>query len=136
MEFMFTNTKDHYVYPMGRALAPGESVLLNSQDCPELAPNGGDEQATPADPDAELDALIKKLRRDNSDDIIAQLPAMESSLIEKLGEAEQQDKQPRKKLLGAIAEEQMRRAEEERLAAEARAKAEADAAAAAAGLTT
>lgn len=142
-----TNNNSHPIY-VGLveggsvAVMPGESRPFNVA---ELAPawrpdvNAEDVAAATGGTSAEdeLVAEIKKLRKKSAKELIELLPDMEPSLLVRLGEAEQVDDAPRKTLLSAIAEEQLRRsAEEHRLAEEAaaaKAKADAEAAALAAG---
>lgn len=116
MKFIHTNATASYQYPLGRALPPGESIELDSHQCPELAP--AEVAAEIVDSfESELDQHIAALMNETAKELISLVPDMETSLLVALGEAEQQRNEPRKTLLAAIAEEQLSRADREQSAA-------------------
>lgn len=98
------------------AVMPGESRPFPIS---ELAPAWRPE-AEAAAPEAgpSLADEIRKLLKKPSNEIIEQIPSMESGLLTAIGEAEQTAKTPRKGLLSAIAEEQLTRADAEQKAAQ------------------
>lgn len=106
-QYTYTNNTATYQYPAGKAVAPGESIILTYGECPEHAPDAV-KQAKPGKPAVDP---IAEVLKGKVDEVKAKLPALSDETLAKLGEAEQLAKDPRKGVLGAIADEQMRRAD-------------------------
>lgn len=115
MKYLYTNTTGGYVYPQGKALPPGESVELDSDQCPEFMPEVEGKKTPPkkiVDPDAGLKTLLAQ----NANDAVAEiesapadaLPAADLKTLEALESAR---KEPRKSVLAAITEALLKRAE-------------------------
>lgn len=113
MKYVYTNESEGYQYPLGRALPPGQSIELDTDTCPELAPAGLLDAAknvtAPAvneDPNAHVVALQHK----KIDEIKASLATLTDDQLDLLGELEQAAVKPRQGVLGAIAETKLNRA--------------------------
>ena len=120
MKYLHTNNTDHYQYPQGRALPPGESVELDTDQCPEFAPrekkqkpaakkSSGDDDAA----DLALKAFLDKPAKDVLEELSkATRENVSDTELKRLEELEQARKDPRKSVLGAIAEALLKRASE------------------------
>lgn len=114
-QYTFTNTTAGFAYPAGKAVAPGESIVLTVGECPEHAPKDSEdkEEKPKADP-------LAKLLKGTVAAVQAALPALSDETLGKLGDLEQTAKEPRKGVLGAIADQQLARSEYAGLPAEER----------------
>lgn len=101
-----TNSSAMPMYVAGQMIPPGETRHFDpDQVPPHLRP------AAPApEPEPEADPVADILGH-SVKDIKEMLPALSDDELEALGDAEQQAETPRTTLLGAIAEEQLKRAE-------------------------
>lgn len=115
MKFLHTNTSGNYQYPMGRALPPGEAIELDSDQCPEFAPDNGKKKPAakkePA-PDA-ADIQLKEFLKGKADDIVKQLAdatpeAVKIADLDRLEALEGAAAKPRKSVLEALAETKLR----------------------------
>lgn len=110
------------------AVMPGESRPFHIAElAPAWKPDPVAAEAAASGDDAgsAIDAEVADLRKATATDLIGVLAGLDQAVLVRLGEAEQVDKHPRKTLLSAIGEEQLRRAEAESKAAEELAKANA-----------
>lgn len=120
MKYNHTNTTDHYQYPLGRALPPGETVELDSDECPEFL--NPDDAAPPTktagddDDGPEPDLALKAVLDQTAKDIIAEIDAAPADALtdadlKRLEELESAAKDPRKTVLAHITETLLKRAE-------------------------
>lgn len=116
MEYLYTNNTGGYVYPNGKALAPGESITLHTDSCPEFATAGLDQAAAvkPA-PEDDADIGLHSMLAQPAKDFIAELAAapvdaLSDADLKRLAEIESAKAEPRKTVLGAIQEALLARA--------------------------
>lgn len=101
-----TNATAMPMFVAGQMIPPGETRHFDAHHVPpHLRP-----AASEPEPEAPVDPLAALLAH-SVKDLKEMLPALSDAELEALGEAEQRDETPRTTLLGAIAEEQLKRAE-------------------------
>jgi hypothetical protein len=111
MKVPYTNETNKHLHIGPVTIAPGHTRDVEESHIPGYKPKDAKQESAP------IVDLMTELLKKSVKDITAELPFLSTAYIERLGELEQKEDQPRKTLLSAISEEILNRAADEQLAA-------------------
>lgn len=106
------NNTNMSIYVGSNIVPPGETRDFPESQVPmHLRPADADSNAAETEPDIQPEDPLAELLRHKIADVEAALPSLSDADVERLGELEQLDDNPRKGVLSAIGEEVLKRAE-------------------------